>query len=63
MITQKVAEFLVNTSDRDIPDQAIANAKQLVLDFIAVTLAGSTNSGTRIVTDYAKEHQCCPEAS
>ena len=51
MFTQNLSEFVVNTTYNDLPEPAVAAAKRGVLDFIAVTLAGSREPvGERITT-------------
>lgn len=59
---EKVIDFITQTSIKNIPEEAVANAKKCILDGLAVALAGSTDSSSRIVRDYVRETGAKPEA-
>lgn len=48
-LTQEVVDFVVKTRYRDIPPEVIRLAQGLILDGLGVTLAGSTEKGSRIL--------------
>jgi 2-methylcitrate dehydratase PrpD len=53
-VTDAVAKFIVNTSLKSIPPDAVAQAKRCLIDGFGVILAGSTVRGSAIVRDYAR---------
>ena len=63
MYTQILSRFIVNGAYKDLPETAVAAAKQGVLDYIAVTLAGSREPVAKKVTDYARQTNCGNEAT
>jgi 2-methylcitrate dehydratase PrpD len=54
-ITQKLAEFVVNTNCNEIPEGVKAIAKRAILDTIGVVLAGSTEDSATILIDLAQD--------
>jgi len=54
MNTEDVAEFICKTEFADIPDGAVDAAKILLLDFCGVTIAGSREPSSRILSEYVK---------
>ncbi|MFC1816875.1 MmgE/PrpD family protein [Thermodesulfobacteriota bacterium] len=62
MITEKMAEFIVNTDFEQIEPQVIDIAKNAVLDFLGVTLAGSLENSSKLIAEYTKEEDSKPEA-
>jgi 2-methylcitrate dehydratase PrpD len=54
MNTDGVAEFICGTTFADIPYDAITAAKQLILDYCGVAIAGSKEPAARIVSEYVK---------
>jgi 2-methylcitrate dehydratase PrpD len=48
-LTQEVVKFVVETGYRDIPPEVIRLAQGFILDGLGVTLAGSTEKGSRIL--------------
>ncbi len=62
-VTQTMAEFIVKLKYDDIPDKAIDIAKGCILDCMGVALAGSQETGSKIVAEYVKELGAKPEAS
>ena len=53
--TEKVAEFISSTKYNDIPTEAVLIAKNALLDWLGVSIAGSKESGARIVADYIRK--------
>ena len=62
MITEKAAKFVVSTNYQQIEPEVIDRAKNAVLDFLGVTLAGSLETGSKLIAEYAKEVDSKPEA-
>ncbi|MDH3443169.1 MAG: MmgE/PrpD family protein [Deltaproteobacteria bacterium] len=54
-LTKEVADYVVKTRFRDIPPDVVSVAQGFVLDGLGVALAGQTESGTRIILDYARQ--------
>jgi len=53
--TQEVATFFAKTRYRDIPPEVIRLAQGLFLDGLGVTLAGSTEEGSRILQAHVRQ--------
>ena len=53
--TEKLATFIAGATWDSLPRPAIETAKKSVLDCIGVALAGSTEDGSRIMTDFVRE--------
>jgi 2-methylcitrate dehydratase PrpD len=51
--TAKLASFIVNTKEQDIPDWAYEHAKVAFMDWLAVTFAGKDDPLVKILIDYA----------
>lgn len=62
-ITERIADFILDTDYQDIPKKAIRTAKQCVCDYVGVTLAGSTQPLAKSVQNYVKRERCRPEAT
>jgi len=60
--TEQIARFVVETDYSSIPDEAVGLAKDAILDCLGVTLAGSTETAGRIITQYVKEVGGTPQA-
>lgn len=60
--TQKVAQFIVNTTYDQIPAEAIAVAKRAIVDGLGVAVAGSQTETGRIAARWAKEMGAAPAA-
>jgi 2-methylcitrate dehydratase PrpD len=54
-IQEKLSEFVIEVEYKDIPREAVTVAKQSVLDYLGVTLAGSVEPIGSIVKEYLKE--------
>jgi len=54
-LQKKLSEFVTRTEYKDIPGEAITVAKQSVLDYLGVTLAGSVEPIGGIVKEYLRE--------
>jgi 2-methylcitrate dehydratase PrpD len=63
MFTQILSQFIVNTTYKDLPKSVVAAAKRGVLDFIAVTLAGSREPVAVKITNFVKQTKCNEEAT
>ncbi|MBI2919328.1 MAG: MmgE/PrpD family protein [Chloroflexi bacterium] len=61
--TEKIAQFLVQTTFEDIPRQAIDLAKRTALDTLAAAMAGSSEPGSQAVVHYVKTLGSPPQAS
>jgi 2-methylcitrate dehydratase PrpD len=61
-ITVKVADFIGDTNFDSIPQEVIGKAKRLILDGVGVSLAGSTEDVSRIITQYVRDMGGEPEA-
>ena len=62
MVTQKLAEFVINTPYESIPEDARLSAKRAILDCLGVTLAGVSDPGSKLVTEFVKSHGGKPES-
>jgi 2-methylcitrate dehydratase PrpD len=60
--TQKLAEFVVETTFKHIPQKVVRVAQEHILDCIGVALAGSVHEAGKIVTKLTKGDGCAPEA-
>jgi len=60
--TEAVAKFVVGTDYRDIPEEAITNAKMAILDCLGTTLAGSAEPVGKLITEYVRDMACRPAA-
>ena len=54
-LTQEVVSFVYKTRSRDIPPEVIRLAQGFILDGLGVTLAGSTEKGSRILHGYVRQ--------
>jgi len=54
-ITEKLANFVVNTSFQDIPPQGIETAKNAMLDCLGCAFVGANQEVGRIITEYIKD--------
>jgi len=52
--TAKIGQFVSETAAKDIPENALDQARLAIMDYIGVSLAGSREELGRIVVDYAK---------
>ena len=62
-ITEQLARNISSSSYDSMPPEAVEAAKVVILDGLAVTLAGSLESAARIVADYAREMGGAPRCS
>lgn len=63
MFTQILSQFLVNTTAKDLAEPVVAAAKRGVLDFIAVTLAGSREPAAEKLASLIRETRYNNEAT
>ena len=63
MSTERIANFIANTSYEKIPEEAIPVAKMCILDGLGVALAGSREPAGRIITEYANNCGGRPESA
>jgi len=61
--TEKVAEFIASVKHDDTPANAILVAKNALLDWLGVSIAGSKEPGARIVAEYIRKSESRKEAS
>ncbi|TAJ94839.1 MmgE/PrpD family protein [bacterium] len=54
-LTQEVVNFVAKTRYRDVPREIIRLAQGFILDGLGVTLAGSTEKGSRILHGYIRQ--------
>jgi 2-methylcitrate dehydratase PrpD len=54
-VTKKLANFVVETTFDDLPEEVTEHAKICILDWIGVALAGSLEPPSRIITSIIKE--------
>jgi 2-methylcitrate dehydratase PrpD len=62
-ITRPLAEFIHGTDFKDMPDHVVRKAKECFLDWLGVTLAGTTDPAAAIITRYCQSFGGRPEAS
>ncbi len=55
-VTEKLASWIVSARYEDVPPNAYEQAKKSILDFIGVSIFGSTTPLGRIMIDYIREH-------
>lgn len=60
--TEMIAQFVIDTQARDIPQQALETAKVVILDALGVILAASAHPAAQIVTKYVQEFEAAPRA-
>ncbi|MBI2087417.1 MAG: MmgE/PrpD family protein [Deltaproteobacteria bacterium] len=61
--TEKIAQFVAETTYKDIPHQAVELAKRTALDTLAAALAGSAEPGSRAITRYVNNLGGPPQAA
>lgn len=61
--SQKIVEFVGDIQYKDIPDDCISKAKDCLLDYIGVTLAGSAQESARIIKEYCRQLGGSPEST
>jgi len=54
MLTQKLAEFVINTSVSDMPPEALDGARDALIDTIGCALAGTPEEVCRIVVRFLR---------
>jgi 2-methylcitrate dehydratase PrpD len=54
-VTRDVVSFVRNTNYKDVPEEVLRLSKGFVLDGLGVTLAGSTEKGSRIVHNHIRQ--------
>ena len=59
---EKIANFIVETDYGHIPEEAIGIAKNAVLDWLGVTVAGKAESAAKIMTEYVRQIGAAGEA-
>jgi 2-methylcitrate dehydratase PrpD len=63
MATEKIAQFISETNYEKIPLESIDIAKKAILDYFGVAVAGSNESGVRIMSELVKQIGAIPEAA
>jgi 2-methylcitrate dehydratase PrpD len=54
MLTQKLAEFVIDTKTTDIPQEALDGARDAMIDTLGCGLAGTLEEGSRILTRFLR---------
>ena len=62
-VTEQLANHIASVNFDSMPPKAVEAAKVVILDGLAVTLAGSRETATQIVADYALEMGGNPQCS
>lgn len=62
-LTEKIANFLVETSLDKMPQEVVSRAKEMTLDTIGVGLAGSVQPAGEIVADFVRNLGGNPQAT
>ncbi|MFC1869638.1 MmgE/PrpD family protein [Chloroflexota bacterium] len=62
-LTREIADFIAENSYEQIPERAVAVAKEAILDGMGCILAGSVEPVSRTITEYVKELGGNPEAT
>ena len=62
-VTEQLARFIVDTEYKNIPRDAVTKAKELLIDTVGVTLAGSAQPLSRIMLDHVKDMGGTPECT
>jgi 2-methylcitrate dehydratase PrpD len=62
-LTEIIASFVGRTGFEQIPVEGIALAKDALLDFLSVGIAGTQDRGFRIMMDYVRRLQAIPEST
>ena len=52
--TEKLAKFIAETDFESIPKEAVHSAKNAILDWVGVTIAGSNEPVTAILAEQVK---------
>jgi 2-methylcitrate dehydratase PrpD len=60
--TERIARFVVETDFTDIPQGTVTSAKEAVMDGLGVTLAGSKEDSSRIMSEHLRETGGNPQA-
>jgi 2-methylcitrate dehydratase PrpD len=63
MFTEKLTEFICKTTYEDLPPELVSAAKWAILDYVAVTMAGSQEPSGKIMSELVRESQSPPEAT
>ena len=63
MFTQGLARFIAHTNYDDLPGEVVKAAKNAMLDYIGVAMAGSQEPSGRIISQMVQETQSPPEAT
>ena len=62
-IAGELANLVINTNYKDIPREAIEDARYLIIDFVGAAVAGTKTTPGKILIDYYKEVGGTPEAT
>src|SRR5262249_46624829 len=61
--TAKISELVCKVGFQDLDAATIAMVKRLVMDGIAVAIAGSTETPPKLLAEYVRDLGCRPQAS
>jgi 2-methylcitrate dehydratase PrpD len=62
-VTELLATFVVDTVFADVPSQALARAKEAMLDGLGCALVGSPTPSGKLITQYVRERSETPRAA
>lgn len=62
MSTEKVAAYIAETEYAQLPAEAVAVAKKLILDTVGVTLAGCQEPGSKLIAQHVRDEESKAEA-
>lgn len=62
-VTKKLADFVLETTYDDLPEEVTEHVKACILDWIGVALAGSLEPPSKIMASIIKETACREEAA
>ena len=63
MFTEGLIKFVCSTDYEDLPPELVRAAKLAILDYFAVTMAGSQDPSGKIMSELVRESQSPPEAT
>jgi len=61
--TEKIASFIYDFESKDVPNEALAQAKSAIMDYTGVTLAGLSEECAKIVRRIARAMGGNPQAT
>jgi 2-methylcitrate dehydratase PrpD len=62
MSTERIAQFVVETTYESLPEEAKQSAKRAIVDCLGCAVSGSEEEGGKLLTQYVRDNACKPEA-